>query len=382
MVFMRTASILAVLSLYFITFPLLAKTANHEFIEKIETVFSNKFSANAPGCSVGVMKDNQLIFAKGYGLANLEHAIPLSADSVFRMASVSKQFTATAVLLLADEGLIDLQEDIRTYLPELADYGSKVTVNAMLGHFAGMGDYDMVGDSYEGKAKEANSTLKSAAGGEFRLGNEDYLSIDEFYQVVKKLPLKRKPDTQMEYSNFAYFLLSMLVEEKSGMTLREYSDKNIFKPLGMKHTFFSDDANEIVKNRASGYAPLKEGGYETNMTNLFWVGDGGLHTSITELLLWDQQFYIPKLGKNPQEFLKKMLTPNSKHELGGSLYANGQFVKSMDKITKYSHSGGWLGTSTYYARIPEEKLSVVVLCNDVSQNPGKYSNQILDSYFN
>ena len=379
---MRIVSALAILSLYSIILPLLAKPSNEAFVEKIETVFANKFSPTAPGCSVGVIHDNQLIFAKGYGLANLEHDIPLSADSVFRMASVSKQFTATAVLLLADEGLIDLQEDIRSYLPELADYGSKVTVNAMLGHFAGMGDYDMVGDSYEGKAKGQHNSLKSAAGGEFRLGNEDYLSIDEFYQVVKKLPLKRKPDTKMEYSNFAYFLLSMLVEEKSGMTLREYSAKNIFKPLGMQHTFFSDDANEIVKNRASGYAPLKEGGYETNMTNLFWVGDGGLHTSITELLLWDQQFYTPKLGKNPQEFLKKMLTPNSKHELGGKLYANGQFVKSMDKMTKYSHSGGWLGTSTYYARIPEEKLSVAVLCNDVSQSPGKYSNQILDSYFN
>jgi len=378
---MHTASSLAALSLCLMTFPLLAKTANHQFIEKIDTVFAHKFLPNAPGCSVGVIKDSKLVFAKGYGLANLEHEIPLSADSVFRMASVSKQFTATAVLLLADEGLIDLQEDIRTYLPELADYGSKVTVNAMLGHFAGMGDYDMFGDSYEGKAKGGHSTLKSAAGGEFRLGNEDYLSIDEFYQIVKKLPLKRKPDTQMEYSNFAYFLLSMLVEERSGMTLREYSEKNIFKPLGMQHTFFSDDANEIVKNRASGYAPLKSGGYETNMTNLFWVGDGGLHTSITELLLWDEQFYSPKLGKNPQEFLKRMLTPNSKHQLGGQFYANGQFVKPMENMTKYAHSGGWLGTSTYYARIPEEKLSVAVLCNDVSQNPGKYSNQILDSYF-
>jgi CubicO group peptidase (beta-lactamase class C family) len=136
-----------------------------------------------------------------------------------------------------------------------------------------------------------------------------------------------------------------------------------------------------VKNRASGYAPLKTAGYETNMTNLFWVGDGGLHTSITELQRWDQQFYQPKLGKNPQQFLKQMLTPNSKHELGGMLYANGQFVKEYDNFTKYAHSGGWLGTSTYYARIPEEKLSVAVLCNDVSHNPSKYSDEIFDSYF-
>jgi len=378
---MRLVVNFVALSLSIFALPLLAKTSNTEFIEKINTVFADKFPQDAPGCSVGVIKNNELIFAKGYGLANLEHNIPLTKDSVFRMASVSKQFTATAVLLLADEGLIDLDEDIRTYLPELADYGSKVTVNAMLGHFAGMGDYDMVGDSYEGKAHGKYTDLKSAAGGKFRLGNEDYLSIDEFYQVVKKLPLRRKPNTQLEYSNFAYFLLSMLVEERSGMSLREYSQKNIFKPLDMDKTFFSDDANEIVKNRASGYAPLKTAGYETNMTNLFWVGDGGLHTSITELQRWDQQFYQPKLGKNPQQFLKQMLTPNSKHELGGMLYANGQFVKEYDNFTKYAHSGGWLGTSTYYARIPEEKLSVAVLCNDVSHNPSKYSDEIFDSYF-
>ncbi len=378
---MNTISKLTALTLSLLAFPSLAQTNHADFIERVETVFANQFSVNSPGCSVGVIHNNELIFAKAYGMANLEHNIPLSTDSVFRIASVSKQFTATAVLLLADEGLIDLNEDIRTYLPELADYGSKVTVNAMLGHFAGMGDYDMVGDSYEGKADGKYTDLKSAAGGEFRLGNEDYLSIDEFYQIVKTLPLRRKPNTQMEYSNFAYFLLSMLVEKRSGMTLREYAQKNIFKPLGMHNTFFSDDANEIVKNRASGYAPLKTGGYETNMTNLFWVGDGGLHTSIRELQRWDQQFYTPKLGKKPKEFLKKMLTPNSNHKLAGMLYANGQFIKKTDEFTQYLHSGGWLGTSTFYGRIPEQKLSVAILCNDVSQDPGKYSKEILTHYY-
>lgn len=368
------------LSLCLISSSVSASPHPNDMVSNIDKIFEKSIDSKTPGCSVGVIKDGDFVLAKGYGLANLEHDIPLNADSIFRMASVSKQFTATAVLLLADEGVIDLNEDIRTYLPELADYGTKVTVNAMVGHFAGMGDYDMVADSYEGDAKGNTTKLLSAAGGPFRLGNEDYLTIKEFYDVVKKLPLKRKPDTKFEYSNFAYFLLSMLVEEKSGKTLRQYADEKIFKPLGMNKTFFSDDANEIVKHRASGYAQKDNGQYETNMTNLFWVGDGGLHTSVTELLKWDNQFYSPKLGKNPAAFLTLMNTPNSQHAAQGNYYANGQFVQDKGKYTKYSHSGGWLGTSTYYARIPEKKLSVAVLCNDVERRAGRYANQILDLY--
>lgn len=343
------------------------------YAEQIDALFSD-ISDNTPGCSVGAIKQGELIHQAGYGSANLELNVPLDGNHIHRIASVSKQFTAMAVLLLADEGKIKLEDDIREHLPELRDYKNKVTINSMLGHFSGMGDYDFVDDLADEKAMD----LRSSAGGPFRLGNQDYLSIKEFYDYVKTVPLRRAPDQQWEYSNYAYFLLSMLVEKVSGESLRTYSDKRIFKPLGMKHTFFSDDSTEIVANRASGYSKNKSGEYFTNMTNLFWVGDGGLHTNIEDMLLWDHYFYSPTLGKQPHALLKHFNTPNSQHLTRGSLYANGQGVEEKDDGKVFSHGGGWLGVATHYQRIPDKQLSAIVFCNDDTLNPTEYSKKIIE----
>ena len=346
------------------------KLAN-KLSHQINNIFANISSKDSPGCSIGVTQDNLLIFEKGYGLANLEHHIPLTSQSIFRIASVSKQFTALAILLLADDGKIELDKDIRTYLPELNDYGVKVTVNSMLGHFSGMGDFDSLN-------MLTKSSLKSVSGGKLRLGNQDYLSNDEFYDIVKNLPLKNIPDQKLEYSNFAYFLLSKLVEKQSGLTLREFTNKRIFKPLGMKYSFFNDNHNEVILNRASGYRRSESGSYEINMTNLSWVGDGGLHTNIQDLALWNNHFYQPKLGKTPKQIIVQMNTPNSKHDIDGWMYANGQFVKQLTEYKTFENTGDWLGTSTFYARVPENKISVAVLCNDVDLNAPKYGVKALD----
>ena len=154
----------------------------------------------------------------------------------------------------------------------------------------------------------------------------------------------------------------MLVERVSGETLREYSKRRIFKPLGMNNTFFADNLWEIVPNRASGYARRGEGKYINRMTNIFVVGDGGLHTNIEDMAIWNAHFYKPTLGKNPQALMKFMNTPNT--DLGNEedaeyFYANGQYTKRGS----YEHSGGWLGTSTFYTRRPYENTSVAVFCN-------------------
>ncbi|WP_170940695.1 serine hydrolase domain-containing protein [Pseudoalteromonas sp. NBT06-2] len=274
-------------------------------------------------------------------------------------------------ILLVDDGKIELNKDIREYLPELNNYGVKVTVNSMLGHFSGMGDFDSLD-------MLTQSSLKSVSDGKLRLGNQDYISNDEFYDIIKKLPLKSNPDQKFEYSNFAYFLSSKLVEKQSGLTLRQFSDKRIFKPLGMKDTFFNDNYNEVILNRASGYKKLESGSYEINMTNLSWVGDGGLHTNIQDLAIWDNHFYQPKLGKNPKQLMIKMNTPNSKHTIDGWMYANGQFFKQLAEYKTFEHTGDWLGTSTFYARVPKNKVSVAVLCNGVDLNAAKYGIEALD----
>jgi CubicO group peptidase (beta-lactamase class C family) len=306
--------------------------------------------------------------------------VSLDGSHVHRIGSVSKQFTAFSVLLLAEEGKINLNDDIRKHLPELLDYGVPVSINSILGHIGGMADYDYISGGDEGEV-EGGLNIESAAGGPFRIGNEDYLTIAEFYDVVKRVSLRHAPNEKYEYSNLGYFLLSMLVEEVSGETLRQYAHRRIFQPLGMDSTFFSDEPAEIVSKRASGYRPSAEG-YVTDMTNLFWVGDGGLHTNVEDLAIWDQHFYNPRLGRNPEELMAQFLTPNSVFPSGdGTLYANGQNIGELDGRERIAHGGGWLGVTTYYARYPDDKFSTIILCNDVGLSPYNFSRAIEQAWF-
>jgi CubicO group peptidase (beta-lactamase class C family) len=348
-----------------------ANTYALDYGAQIDPIF-NDIKATTPGCNVGVIQNGKWVHKAGYGLANMELNVPLDGNQVHRIASVSKQFTAMAVQLLADEGKIDLNHDIHRYLPELRDYGHTVTINAMLGHVAGMGDYDFVDELKDDKAVQ----LKSTMGGKFRLGNEDYLTINEFYDYVKTVPLRHPPEQKWAYSNYAYFLLSILVERVSGQSLRDYAAQHIFEPLNMKHTFFSDKPTEIVKNRASGYSKDEKGEYVTSMTNLFWVGDGGVHTNLEDMLKWDNYFYKPTLGKNPAALLARFISPNHGVQHEKFDYANGQMIAKKDDLTVFAHSGGWLGTVTYYERIPQKQLSTVVFCNDESLDAPAYGKAI------
>ena len=347
--------------------------------KNVVKLFSAVDEENAPGCNVGVIQNGKFVYKAGHGLANMELGVSLDGNNVHRIASVSKQFTAMSVLLLAEEGKINLEDDIRKYLPELKNYGSKITINSMLGHTSGMADYDYI-SSYTANDVKDGINLRNSMGNPFRLGNEDYLSINDFYDVVKKVSLRNEPHKKWEYSNLAYFLLSMLVEKVSGESLRDYANKRIFQPLEMNDTFYSDDPTEIVKNRASGYKQNNEGGYQTDMTNLFWVGDGGLHTNLNDLLKWDQHFYNPSLGKKPSKLIELFNKPNSDFSAFGGLYANGQVVTKIDGHDVYMHGGEWLGVQTFYTRVPKKNLSTIVLCNDASQDAYSYAKDITALY--
>ncbi len=335
---------------------------------EIDAMANELIKANGPGCSVGIIKNNQFLFKKSYGLANIEHQVPLSSTSVFRMASVSKQFTGFAVLLLADQGKINLDDDIREHLPDLNDYGVSVTINSMLGHVSGMGDYDDM-------LKLLPKPLLSASGVTFRLGDQDYLSNEEFYDVIKSLPLAHQPNSKQKYSNFAYYLLSELVARVSGLSMRAFSTKYIFEPLGMHNTFFADDMREIIPNRAEGYQTFKTGGLKRYETNIFVVGDGGLFTTLEDMLLWDNHFYTSILGENPKKMMHQFNTPNSEYSYendGVTFYANGQYIEPNYTL----HSGDWLGTSTSYIRRPKEKIAFLSMCNSSSLNADNFTHEI------
>jgi CubicO group peptidase (beta-lactamase class C family) len=356
----------------------------------LDLKLSELIPADEPGCSIGVFEKGEPILRKGYGLANLELNVPMTTNNVHRMASVSKQFVAMAVLLLADQGKLELDQDIRTYIDGLPDYGHTVTVNSVIGHTAGMGDYGMISsygapDDYQ--APKGSLDLKAVSGRQFRIGNEDYLTVSEFHELVKQLPLVIEPNKTWQYSNMGYVLLAILVEEVSGKTLRQFSQEFIFEPLGMTSTFFADNATEIVPHRAYGYSKNEQGEYINNMTNLFWVGDGGLHTNIDDMQKWDRQFYQTKLGNNPDELMRMFMQANTQIPVDPEsddtiLYANGQFVRSTERGMIASHSGGWLGANIQYNRYVDQEFMNLVMCSNVSVDSSKVAETIKDWYFN
>ena len=201
--------------------------------QQVDALFADIDVLHQPGCSVGVIRNGEFIHRGNYGAANLEYNIPLSSKSIFRMGSVSKQFTAAAIVLLAEQGKLSLDADVHEYLPDLMDYGYPVTLRQMLWHTSGMADYE--GDGI--------AIFVNMFGEAFRWGDEDYMTIPEFRQLLAQVPLRTVPDTEFYYSNSAYFLLSQVVEEVSGESLSEFAAANIFGPLQMTASSFYDDVN-------------------------------------------------------------------------------------------------------------------------------------------
>lgn len=366
-------------------FGLTTKTySTSEFSENIDALFDNRIEK--PGCAVGVIENGQYIHKRGYGYANLEHMIPIDSKTIFRIGSVSKQFTAMAIAILEEKGLLSFEDEMQTHIPDLINYGEKVTINHMIHHYSGLGDYEYI--DYPGR-------FKNAVGEEFRWGNEDYLSNQEFHDLVKTLPLIRKPESKFWYSNNGYVLLALVVENISKKSLREFSKEEIFSPLGMKNSFFNDDVNLTFKNRADAYSPIKNNPekYKVNVTNLSWVGDGGVYTSLDDFIKWDQNFYRNKLGNKDSSLIEKMrmtyeeakakkrnqkMDKESENE---NTYAFAQNLAYYNGYQRWSHSGSWVGWLAHYARFPEIGFSTVVFCNTNEIDATVIADEVVDLYF-
>ena len=352
--------------------------------KKIDSLFGDR--SEKPGCAVGVIENGEYIHSEGYGLANLEHEIPIGKDTIFRIGSVSKQFTTMAIAILEEKGQLSFDDEMKTHIPGLIDYGEEVTINHMIHHFSGLGDYEYM--DYPGR-------FKNAVGEEFRWGNEDYLTNDEFHDLIKTLPLIRKPEKKFHYSNTGYVLLALVAENASGMSLRKLAEKEIFNPLGMNNSFFNDDVNLPFKNRADAYTPIKEGSnkYKINVTNLSWIGDGGVYTSLNDFIKWDQNFYENKLGNGNESLIQTMemtfeetkaIKRNQKMDKereNENTYAFAQNLAFYNGYKRWSHSGSWVGWLAHYARFPDLGFSTVVFCNTNEIDATVIADKVVDIYF-
>ena len=352
--------------------------------KKIDLLFDDR--SQKPGCAVGLVENGEYIHSKGYGLANLEHEIPIGMDTIFRIGSVSKQFTTMAIAILEEKDELSFEDEMKVHIPDLVDYGEKVTINHMIHHYSGLGDYEYM--DYPGR-------FKNALGEEFRWGNEDYLTNKEFHDLIKTLPLIRKPEKKFHYSNTGYVLLALVAENASGMSLREFAEKEIFKPLGMNNSFFNDDVNLPFKNRADAYTPIDDESdkYKINVTNLSWVGDGGVYTSLNDFIKWDENFYENTLSLGGQSLIQTMEMTfeetkvskrnqkMDKEKENENTYAFAQNLAYYNGYKRWSHSGSWVGWLAHYARFPELRFSTVVFCNTNEIDATIISDKVVDIYF-
>jgi CubicO group peptidase (beta-lactamase class C family) len=330
--------------------------------KRVDALFAEWDKPDSPGCALGVIRDGRFIHKCGYGMANLEYGIPITADSVFRIGSTSKQFTAMCLALLEEEGKLSLDDPLRKFLPEMPGYADNITIRHLLHHTSGIRDY---------------LTLWEIAGER----DDDFFVDGEVVDLLaRQKELNFAPGEEHLYSNSGYFLLSQIVSRAAGMTLRAYAENNIFKPLGMKNTHFHDDHTMIVRNRATGYAPKDGGGFQISMTTLDMVGDGGVFTTVDDLFLWDQNFYHNRLGRGGQALIDKVLTPgvlNSGRKLD---YALGLGIGTYRGLRTVSHGGAFVGYRADIIRFPEQRFTVICLANLATFNPTGMCRKVADLF--
>jgi len=341
----------------FIAFLVSLVTAE-EKTDKVDKLFSKWDSTVSPGAALAIIRDGKIIYKRGYGMANLEHNIPITPTSVFRIGSTSKQFTASCIAILALQGKISLDDDVRKYIPELPKYERPITIRHLLHHTSGIRDY---------------LTLASIAAWP---DDQFYTPEDSVELLSRQKRLNFLPGEEHLYSNSGYFLLGVIVKRVSGKSLNDFAQTHIFMPLGMNNTHFHDDHTMVVKNRADGYSPLKKG-FRIDMTTLDHVGDGGVFTTVEDLFLWDQAFYSYKLGKELMELVQTPGMLNNGKKLD---YAFGLSVTEYKGLKKVSHGGGFVGFRAQMARFPEQKFTVICLANLGTINPSRLCNQVADIY--
>jgi len=326
---------------------------------KVDQLFSRWRKTNSPGCALAIIQDGRIIYKQGYGMASLEHSIPISPGSVFYIGSCSKQFVAMCIALLSAEGKLSLDDDIRKYIPEMPDYGIPLTVRHLIHHTSGLRDY---------------LTLLGIMGTDFGAYHED----DVLELIARQKELNFKPGEEYLYSNSGYFLLAVIVQRASRKSLRDYAEENIFKPLGMRNSRFHDDYTELLQNRAFGYFPGGKDKYRNFISTFDCVGSGGLFTSVEDLFLWDQNFYHYRVGgRDVIELMHTKGKLNNGQELD---YAFALRISSYRGLKTVDHGGALGGYRSYVVRFPEQNFSVICLSNLSSINPAGLSQQIADIY--
>lgn len=326
---------------------------------QLDEVFADWKDQNNPGMAVSVIKDGDVVYSKGFGSANLEYDIPITTKTIFHSASLSKQFTAFAILLLEAEGKLSLDDDVRKYIPEVPNFGKTITLRHLASHSSGLRD---------------QWRLLNMAG--YRI--DDVITTKHIMKLVaRQKALNFDPGDEDSYSNTGFTLLAEVVARVSGQSFAEFTNERIFMPLNMDNTQFYDDHEKIVKNRAYSYSKT-DNGYKKRTLSFATVGPTSLFITAEDFTQWALNFENPKVGS--KAIIEKL---NTRPELNNGKkngFALGQIRGLYQGIEVFVHSGSDAGYRAYFVRIPEHKLSVIVLANLSSISPIDQAFGIVNLY--
>jgi CubicO group peptidase (beta-lactamase class C family) len=324
---------------------------------EIDAIFSEWNTRDSPGCALGVYQNGRIAYERGYGMASLEHDVPITPETVFYVGSLSKQFTAAAAALAITQGRLSADDGIRKYLPELPAYANPITVRHLIHHTSGLRDYN---------------TLLSIAG---RRGDEAFDNLTVLRIAARQKALNFEPGAEYLYSNTGYTLLALIVERATGVRFPEYAHATIFKPLDMPVTHYHTDETRLVKWRALAY-DRGESSFSLNTPNNERAGAGGVFTSVRDLLKWDENFYDARVGG--PELVKQLQVPGTLNGGRSMTYAWGLQVGTYRGQPLIEHGGSLGGYRAHLLRLPTQHLSVAVLCNLGSISPGNQARQVAD----
>ena len=338
-----------------------AKEASPELTKakQVDELFAKWEKSDTPGGVVAIIKDGKTIYSRGYGMASLDYDIHNTPSTVFLIGSTSKQFTAFAIHLLAQEGKLSVDDDARKYLPELHDFGTPITIQQLLHHTSGLRDF---------------WDLAQLAGWH----SDDAISEQDVLNLIwRQRDLNFKPGDRELYSNTGYTLLGLIVQRVSGMSLADFTQERIFKPLGMAHSHFEDNYSVPIRDRAYSYWPVN-GSYLYEAASSSVVGQGGLYTTVEDLARWDENFYDGHVGG--KTLLAEMQVQGRLNNGKTIDYASGLFIGDYRGLKIVEHPGNNAGYNANLLRFPDQHFSVVVLSNAEDLNPISLSRKIADIY--
>lgn len=329
---------------------------------QIDALFAPWNRPGVPGAVVGVIRNGKVVLTKRYGMADIERGVPMSPSAAFFIGSMSKQFTAFAIHLLAHDGKLSLDDDIHRYLPDVPDFGRKITVRHLLHHTSGLRDY---------------FDLMAMAG----LRPGDVIDEDKALALIERQrTLNFEPGQEWDYANTGYVLLARIVEHVAGKPFPEFARERIFVPLGMTHTLFQQDYRTLVPGRVLSYVPADTGGYRLAPVNISMAGDGGVLTTLGDLALWDRNFYDGRVGGT--DVVRQMQATGVLNDGKPIDYASGLMVYTYRGLRLVEHSGAGGGYSNQLWRFPDQHLSVMVFANtsdiDTFQTVRRIADMMLD----